>query len=397
MKVLQLCHRIPFPANDGGNIAMLGMADALASQGVRLKMLTLNTLKHWVNPESLPSKITSDYKLESVRVDTSVKTIDALLNIFSGESYNVQRFYSLQFEIKLTEVLQKETYDVVLLESLFMAPYIKAVRKFSKAKIILRSHNVEHVIWERLAMNEKNPVKKFYLGLLTKRLRKYEIENLSHIDGMLPITEEDKSFFEKLGCSKPMLTVPAGIDMLHYPDQADESATLCLFHIGSMDWRPNFEGVSWFLQEVWPLINKKFPSLKLFLAGRNFPDEIIARKDPNVFCEGEVSDAQAFMQLKQIMVVPLKSGGGMRVKIIQGMALGKTIISTSIGAEGIDYTNNLNLLVADSPADFVAAVEKCISDKSYCFAIGKQARKLALENYSTDRIGKQVVNFLEAF
>jgi glycosyltransferase involved in cell wall biosynthesis len=395
MKVLQLCHRIPFPANDGGNIAMLAMADGLVSQGARVKMLALNTLKHWVDPESLPSKITSDYQLESVRIDTSVRAQDALLNLFSGESYNVKRFYSDAFESKLSEVLKNDTFDVILLESLFMAPYIETAREFSKAKIVLRSHNVEHVIWQRLAANEKNPLKKFYLRILSKRLRKYEIETLVDIDAMLPITYEDKSFFSKLGFRKPMLTVPVGIDMSQYADQAEESSTLCLFHIGSMDWRPNYEGVTWFLQEVWPLIHKKFPALKLFLAGRNFPEEIIARKDPNVFCEGEVKDAQAFMQGKQIMVVPLKSGGGMRVKIVQGLALGKTIISTSVGAEGIDYTNEKNILIADTPAAFVSAVERCLADKSFCFNIGREARNLAIVNYSNEMIGKKVVSFLQ--
>jgi len=396
MKVLQLCHRIPYPANDGGNIAMLAMADALSSQGVRVKMLALNTLKHWVQPETLPEKLISTYNIESVSIDTGIRIKDAFLNLFSSESYNVKRFYSPAFEKKLIEVLKQDSFDVILLESLFMTPYISAIRKYSKAKIVLRSHNVEHVIWERLAENEKNPLKKFYLGLLTKRLRNYEVETLSHIDAVLAITDDDKSFSTNLNSALPVLTTPVGINMEQYPDQSDASTSLSLFHLGSMDWRPNLEGVTWLLDEVWKNIHDKFPALKLFLAGRNFPSEIRDRKDAGVTCEGEVKDAHAFMLGKQIMVVPLKSGGGMRVKIIQGMALGKTIISTSIGAEGIEYTNNKNILIANTPDEFLSAVEKCISDNKFCFQIGKEARKLAIEKYSNDMVGYNVLQFLKA-
>ena len=205
----------------------------------------------------------------------------------------------------------------------------------------------------------------------------------------------EQLFFTEQNSSLPVLTAPVGISMEQYPDQSDASQSLSLFHLGSMDWRPNHEGVKWFLDDIWKNIHDKFPSLKLFLAGKKFPAEITARKEPGVICEGEVNDAHAFMLGKQIMVVPLKSGGGMRVKIIQGMALGKTVISTSIGAEGIDYTNNKNILIANTSAEFLSAVENCIGDKLFCFQIGKEARQLAIEKYSNDMVGKQAVSFLE--
>lgn len=395
MKVLQLCLRIPYPANDGGNIAMLGIAESLVSQGVQVKMLALNTRKHWGKPESLPDKFKTKFYLESVPIDTSIKATDAFFNLFSSESYNLKRFYSKVFETRLTEILSKETFDVILFESLYMSTYITAARKISKAKIVLRTHNVEHVIWERLAANENNILKKNYLSLLAKRLRNYEIQVLGSIDAMLPITDEDKNFSIRHSPLLPIETIPVGVDLNKYANQLDETIPLCFFHIGSMDWLPNIEGIKWFLNEVWNQIHVKFPSLKLFLAGRNFPASISDRKDKGVINEGEVKDAHAFMKGKQIMVVPLKSGGGMRVKIIEGMALGKTIISTSIGAEGIAYTNNKNILIANTPEEFLSAVEKCFADNKFCFSIGAEARKLAVEKYSNEMIGRRLINFLQ--
>jgi glycosyltransferase involved in cell wall biosynthesis len=396
MKVLQLCHRIPFPANDGGNIAMQSIADAMMTQGVSLKMLALNTRKHFIDIKSLPHDVVSKYQLEAVPIDTSIQAKDAFLNLFTSESYNVKRFYSPHFEEKLSAVLKKEDFDVVVLESIFMTPYISAVRKLSKAKIVLRAHNIEHIIWQRLASNEKNPLKKSYLALLAKRLQKYEVDIIASLDAILPITPDDAKSFTQLGSKVPMRIIPVGIDTSKYLNQRNADSEILLFHLGSMDWRPNLEGVKWFLEDCWNWIHEKFPTLKLYLAGKHFPADLIARNDPGVICEGEVKDSDAFMNDKQIMIVPLKSGGGMRVKIIQGMALGKTIISTTIGAEGIEYTDKVNVLIADTPAEFLSAVEKCLSDKNYCLQIGNEAHKLALEKYSNKNIGNMLSSFFKS-
>lgn len=393
MKVLQLCHRVPFPANDGGNIAMISIADALLAQGASVKMLALNTQKHFVNLNSLDEKIKSKYAIDAVPIDTSIRAWDAFVNLFSNESYNVSRFYDQNFESRLVNILQEEAYDVVLMESLFMTLYIPAIRKTTDAKIILRAHNVEHIIWERLAKNERSSIKRYYLELLAKRLKNYEVNTLNIVDAIVPITKEDEHSFRSLGCIKPMLVAPVGIDGNDYPNQIDPGKELCLFHLGAMDWRPNLEGVEWFLEDCWKGIHDKFPALKLYLAGRGFPKHLIDRNDPNVVCEGEILNAQEFMHDKQIMIVPLKSGGGMRVKIIQGLALGKTIITTTIGAEGISYTDGLNILIANSPEEILAQVSKCLLDPASCLAIGQEARKLALENYSNAEIGKKLLHF----
>ena len=393
MNILQLCHRVPFPANDGGNIAMISLADSLISGGANLKMLTLNTKKHQVVMEDLPENVRTKYHIESVFIDTSVSGWKAFLNLFSSESYNVQRFYSAEFEKKLSGVLRSQPYKVVLLESLFMMPYLPAIRKNSDAKIILRAHNVEHLIWQRLATNEKNVLKRIYLSLLALRLRRYELLSLGNVDAILPVTNEDEKIFRSMGIRVPMRVTPVGIDTGNYAGPVDRNPALSLFHLGAMDWRPNLEGVEWFLDHCWNLIHEKFPALKLFLAGRGFPAHLMMRKDATLLCEGEITDAREFMSGKQIMIVPLKSGSGMRVKIIQGMAMGKTIISTTIGAEGIGYTDGKNILIADTPGEMLMQVEKCLGDKEFCFRIGSEAQTFVFENFSNERIGKSVLEF----
>src|SRR6185503_3358015 len=182
--------------------------------------------------------------------------------------------------------------------------------------------------------------------------------------------KEDENLFRKSGWVVPAEVIPVGLELDDYPDQSNAENGLSLFHLGSMDWLPNLEGVQWLLAGCWPLIHQEFPTLKLYLAGRGFPDWLIQQAPANVICEGEILDAKKFMRDKQVMVVPLKSGGGMRVKIIQGMALGKTIISTTIGAEGIMYEDGKNILIADTPAEILSRVEQCLAEKEFCFRIG---------------------------
>jgi len=398
MRIIQLCHRVPYPPNDGGNIAMLSLTQALASQHSEIKMLALNTKKHFIDPASLPNELRIGFNIEAVNIDTSVKTHKAFLNLFTSDSYNISRFYSEQFDQKLANVLHEKEHDIVLLESLFMTPYINTIRKNSKAKIVLRAHNAEYIIWERLAFNEKNVLKKKYFELLVRRLKRYELETINRVDAILPITDDDEAVFKNAGTNRPMLVTPVGIDVNNFDNnkqQTTNNKPLSLFHLGAMDWMPNLEGVQWFLKNCWPMIHQKFQTLSLFLAGRGFPNNIKYNAPANVICEGEIKDAEKYMNDKQIMIVPLLSGSGMRVKIIQGMALGRTIISTSIGAEGIDCTDGKNILIADTPEEFLSKINDCINDGAYCSSIGDEAKRLVAEKYSNQAIGERVVAFLQ--
>jgi glycosyltransferase involved in cell wall biosynthesis len=396
VKILQLCHRIPFPPVDGGNIAMYNLCRSLLSQENEVKILALNTKKHFVDPHSLPVEFVAKTKPEAFMLDTSVKPFSAFLNLFTQKSYNIIRFYSPDFKNRLAELLQEENYDIVQLESLFMMPYLSCIRENSSAKIVMRAHNVEHIIWERLHHSEKSGFKKWYLKLLAHRLKAFELLHLNDLDAILPITPDDSIIFKNLGCNVPALVTPLGIDLDDYKIIPGKNSEWCLFHLGSMDWMPNLEAVDWFLENCWKLIHAEFPQLRLHLAGRGFPKRLVEAGYPNVICEGEISDSNSYMNSKQMMIVPLLSGSGMRVKIIQGMALEKTIISTSIGAEGIQYTNGENILVANTPQQFLDAIKKCMADKNYAEEIGKSARKLVAEKYSNEAIGKSVTEFYKS-
>ncbi|MGE0560687.1 MAG: glycosyltransferase [Flavobacteriales bacterium] len=395
MKILQVCSKVPFPPQDGGSIAMDILTHGLINAGNQVDVLAVNTAKHFVdiNDVDVEYKNKTNYKL--VFIDTAIKPIDAFLNLFSSKSYNLSRFYSIEFEQVLIKKLQTEDYDIIHLETLWVTPYVDVIRKHSKAKIVLRSQNVEYTIWERLADDTSNPVKKMYLKLLAKRLKNYEYQVLNKFDAIVTITELDSQEYRKMGCKLPIYHVPFGIDLDKYKIDISKLEKPSVFHIGAMDWRPNADGISWFLKGVWTKVLTENSNIKLYLAGRKMPDWLLQLQMKNVVIEGEVSDSHEFINSKSIMIVPLNSGGGMRVKIIEGMAFGKTIISTSVGAEGIEYEDGVNILIANTESEFCETILKCITDTEFSDTIGKNARMLAETKYDNQNICNRLSIFYQ--
>jgi polysaccharide biosynthesis protein PslH len=395
MKILQVCSKIPYPSKDGGSIAMNILTEGLIACGNQVTVLAMSTPKSFIKPGEIDPNYQKKTAFQTVFMDTSVKPLPAFLNLFSGKSYNIERFYSKEFERTLEALLTKETFDVVQLETLWVTPYVETIRKKTKAKIVYRSHNVEYMIWERLAAITGNPVKKFYLQLLAGRLKKYEVNMLNKYDAIASITELDIHVFKKMGCSLPMIHTPFGISLSRYEPQPAVVEFPSIFHIGAMDWMPNEEAIKWFLKGIWPAIHIKFPNLNLYLAGRNMPVWLLELKMDNVIVVGEVADPIAFINSKSIMIVPLQSGGGMRVKIIEGMALAKTIISTSIGAEGIACQDKENILLANTESEFEQLIATCVTNKPMTETIGKNARILIENKYDNHKICKRLVEFYQ--
>jgi glycosyltransferase involved in cell wall biosynthesis len=160
-----------------------------------------------------------------------------------------------------------------------------------------------------------------------------------------------------------------------------------------MDWAPNLEGLDWFLENIWPVINANEPDIKFYLAGRDMPERYFEMETPNLVVIGEVEDAVKFIKSKSLMIVPLLSGGGIRVKIIEGMALGKAIISTSVGAEGIHYTNKKNIWIADTAEEFTKAVSYFKSNPNKIVEMGNHARNLVEREYANEVIINKLISF----
>jgi len=390
MNILFLCNKSPYPPKEGGPIAMNALIEGIADAGHQVKVLAINSNKYGVDLKNVPEYYRKKTKLETVYINLAIKPLDALINLFTNKSYHVQRFISKDFEHKLIGLLRNETFDIVQFETLFISPYINTIRKYSKAKIVLRSHNIEHLIWKRVAEITANPLKKFYLNHLWKTLKNYEISKLNAYDGIVTITKNDGEFFKNQGCTIPLTDIPFGINLQKFrtPQQINPETT-SLFHIGAMNWIPNEEGIKWFLDHVWEKVHQAFPDLKFYIAGREMPVWLTQLKRKNIEVVGEVENALDFMASKSIEIVPLFSGSGIRIKIIEGMAMGKAIVSTSIGAEGIDVENKKNILLADDPDSFFEAIQQCVENQQFSNRLGLNAQRLIEKDHDNQKlIGK---------
>jgi glycosyltransferase involved in cell wall biosynthesis len=388
MKILQLCNKVPYPPKDGGTLAMHQLSESLYRLGHTVKVLAMDTHKQAFSETHWDSSYRLKFNPEQVFMDTRVKALDAILNLFSDKSYHIERFYSPVFEKKLEEILGKEKFDIVQMESIYVAPYLPLIRRKSHAKVILRSHNIEHLIWKRLADGETNTLRRKYLRLLTERLKSYEESHLNKFDAIAAITPGDAAYFRSSGCTKPVVHVPFGIDLK--PCRSTPVNKASVFFIGAMDWLPNQESVRWILDNLWEKLHALHPEVTFYIAGRQMPRWLLDLKKPNVVITPDVPDAEVYIADKSILLAPFFSGGGMRVKFIEAMAQKKTVITTTIGAEGIEGRDGEHFLIAETLPGTLSILDKCLKNDDFTDYIGANARSLVADKYDSRKIGEKL-------
>jgi polysaccharide biosynthesis protein PslH len=381
---------------DGEVIAIHQLTRGFYEAGHKVTVAAINTKKHFFPPDEMPAENQELADFHSVEMDTDFNFWDALKSMVAGDSYNIQRFISPDFERLLAKILKENQYDIVQLEGLYLLPYLLVIRKYSQATVVMRAHNIEHLIWERNSKRVKPGAKKWYMQNLAQRMKEYEIYHLNSCDALLPISTLDAKKFEDLGCKLPIHVTPIGVNNLNETDDVKSESSHSVGYIGSMDWFPNREGLQWFLDNVWEKVLAAFPDATFFMAGRNFSDDFPAREYPRVERVGEVENARTFLNSNQIVVVPLFSGSGMRVKIIEALSLGKPVISTTIGAEGIEVANGENILIADSADGFVRHIKTCFMNPEFSRRLGSAAKKLVQDKYNIHTIVNDLLHFYQS-
>jgi glycosyltransferase involved in cell wall biosynthesis len=370
------------------------MGDGFIANGIELHVLTINTKKHFKADNAIPEVYKSKSHYQSVFRNTNVTPLGAFLNLFSSMSYFISRFYFNEFEKVIIDKLKSNSFDVIQLEGLFVAPYIPVIKKYSNAKIVLRAHNIEFLIWERHLKNEKSALKKWYLNLQTRRLKKFELQTMNELDAIVTITDIDKEYFQQLGFKKSIYTCITGVDVNAYMQKNSVNVKpKTIFHFASMDWMPNQEAVMWFLNNCWQKVHQAVPDAKLIIAGREMPESLVKLNLPNVLVIEKVADSKTFYNEHQIMLVPLLSGSGLRIKIIEGMAYGKPIVSTAIGAEGIKYTNGKNIMISNTADEFSNAVIKLLQNDEMRSQLEKEAQLFAEAEFDNKKVVSGLVNF----
>lgn len=391
MRILQIMNRVPYPLNDGGSIGMHYYIEGYLNAGASLSVFAMNTSRDHVALEILPAIYEKLSHFKVIDVNTDIKVLGALNNmLFEKSSYNVNRFNQKTIHEELVTFLKQHTFDIIHLDSLFVTDYIPTIRAHSEAKIVLRQHNIEFTIWERLSKTAKNLLKKWYFNLLAQRLKAHELKYINQYDLVLPISQQDAAVFKSLSKqTSPMWIHPFGIQMengdvnkVSFDLTHHKVKELKLYHIGAMDWLPNQESVQFLLEEIVPEVLKSTSQVSFHIAGRSMQKEWFGYAQERVEIYGEVPSAAEFEADKQVLIVPLKSGGGVRIKIFQAMAQGKIVITSPIGLEGIEAINGKEVMIAKTVDDFKNAILFLQENPQERVAMSKAAQQLVAEKYN---------------
>lgn len=386
MNVLYLTNKPIYPSVDGGCVAMASFLNHLLQIYPKVHHLTIETHKHPFNKIAYEHLKKKDFIVESVFLNTKISTWKAFKNLFSTSSYNVNRFHSQAFEEKLTQYLSNK-YDIIFLESIYMLPYLSILRKDTNAKIILRTPNIEFKIWEKRTSNTNSLLKKIYLNILTKKLKNFELNNLNLVDGILTISKFDENFIQSLNTNKPIMNLPFSIQCAEQITQIEKNH---YFFIGAYNWQPNLDAINYLIKVLFPKILKANPKSTLHIAGSYTPESLYKFQSDSIKIYGKVDSVIDFMSRSGILIAPIFSGSGVRIKILEALSLGIPVIGSKLAIQGI---NSEACFIADSDDDYISIIQEI--ENSEIIDIQNKAVKYINENYHHSKIEIELDEFVK--
>lgn len=373
-RILILSHKSPYAPLDGGVLAIRNFFEGLCKHpDFDVFMFCIETDKHKHNAKgkSFQNKCVSHY------IDTSLKPVEAAKHLFAKKSYNLSRFYDKDLSLKIQDHLKSNSYDYILFESLFSTVYLEDLKSCFSGQFIYRSHNVEYKIWERLAAHEKSPLKKWYLNQLTSALKRYELDFHNKVDAIFSISKEDLNYYQLVS------SVPCYL-LFFIREQHDRISTMnnkAFFHLASMDWQPNLEAVEWFVEQVWKPVYKENKDLILYLAGKSMPEHYFTMENNGIKAFDYIEEGDTFMQEHGTLVVPLFTGSGIRIKVVDALSLDVPVLSTPIGVSGIGLEDGVHYLEAKTAEEFKQQILRIGKKQVDIGQLVKKSKIFASENF----------------
>jgi sugar transferase (PEP-CTERM/EpsH1 system associated) len=392
MKILVIDEEFPFPLNTGKRIRSFNLARALTA------FHDVSYLAYGL-PGSDAFRFLQKNRITPFPVDPPYRQKSGtgfyfrlLLNLLSPLPYIVTSHYSRAFKERLKGLLKEDEYDIVICE---WTPYAVFLRDLPAVKKIIVAHNIESRIWQRYQSEEKNPLKRLYIAIQRGKIERFERKCFHWANGATAVSDNEAHQIENFGVDYRVEVVENGVDVDYFSPREDEIDPDMVVFTGSMDWRPNQDAVAYFVTEILPHIKKKKLSIKVFLVGRN-PSKSVLRlgRLDGVNVTGTVDDVRPYMVRAGAYVVPLRIGGGSRVKILEALAMMKPVVSTSIGAEGLRVKHGEEIIISDEPEKFAEAVVNCLEDSDLSRRIGANGRMLVEKYYRWEELGKKYNDYI---
>jgi len=391
MNILIITTRLPYPMISGAKIRAFHILKALAE---RHKVTLISFYGSKTEERYFDIYKTLGVKLIPIlnpAIDRQVGLKELFYSLCSGLPLTVSKYRHAAMAEALAENIR--TADVIHCEHMHMAEYLLDVQDKPK---VLDAHNVETQIAYRYSRCESNMLKKLVLYLNYRAMRNYEKKICAGFDMTLSVSLEDQNVLESefgAGCVR-LLENGVDVDYFSPVNMNIQALPKKLVFVGAMDWLPNSDGIKYFVKDILPIIKRDFPGIKLDVVGKDPPQDIRQLSDTEgIRVTGTVDDVRPYVHDSHIYVVPLRFGGGSRLKILEAFSVGIPVVSTSLGCEGIECVNEKDLLVADNPADFAASVISLLRNPEPCRMLTNNARTLAVNTYSWNVICKKLLNY----
>jgi glycosyltransferase involved in cell wall biosynthesis len=395
MKILILSHFVPYPPH-GGAIQRNYNLFRAAAAAHEVHLLTFTQRKRLPTKAKLDECVAACRKifknvtvLELPTEYSSLRWYSLLLfNLFSLTPYSIWKFHTRQMVTKLRNLIDSGGFDLVHVDTIALAEYINYL---GATPAVLNHHNIESSLMLRRGHNENNPIVKLYILMQGWKLRRYEKKMASRFSMNIMVSELDKAELISFCPTAKADVVPNGTDIDYYLP-LDHPQTNTLIFTGSMTWYPNRDAMIFFCREVFPIIKQQIPDVQMLVIGSMPPKEVTdaAAKEPAIKVLGWVDDIRELVATSAVYVVPIRVGGGTRLKILDAMAQGKAIVSTTVGCEGIEVTPDVNILVGDSPAEFAAKVVTLLHDQPLRQRLQNNARKFVEDYYAWAGIARRL-------
>lgn len=393
MKILIISHFVPYPPH-GGSLQRNFNLLKEASKANEIYLLTFTQRKLLPDERKLDESIEALKKyskyLRVFKIPTDYSKIKwyilLFLNLFSFTPYSVWRFKSKAMVGEIKKQLKNNRFDIIQIDTIALAQYADLAPDLSK---ILVHQNVESSLLLRRSSNEKNPLVKIYLYLQAHKLRNYEQMATRRFDVNITVSLLDKKELGGLTSGAKFRVISNGTDIDYFTPEGKTGSRNLVF-TGGMTWYPNKDAMLYFCSEVYPLIKEKMPDVEMCVVGRYPPQRLqkIAREEPSIKLHGYVDDVRGYIHQAAVYVVPIRVGGGTRLKILDAFACGKAVVSTSVGCEGLEVTPGQDILIGDCPSEFANQVINLLKDEGLRMKLGASARKLVMEKYSWKEIGQ---------
>ena len=388
MKILLISHILPYPPKGGCPQRNFNLLKE-CSETNEIHMLAFYRKSHQTSPAEFQTAIEAmkQYcsKVEVFPIPAEQNRLLwyllLFLNIFSSLPYSVWLYSSRQMKRAVEKYSLNETYDVMEIGEIGLAKYARMVPGVAR---ILIHHNVESQLLFRRGKFAGNWFSKVYLMLQAYKLRRFERLAGQYFTYQTAVSDEDKVVLEKICPNANIAVIPNGVDTEYFVTNMHDMEDDSIIYVGGTTWFPNYDAVQYFIRDIFPLVKKEIPDITLHHIGRQIDDKLhkIAAGGDNIKIHGFVDDIRPLVAKAAIFIVPLRIGGGTRLKIVDALSMGKAIVSTSIGCEGIKVTDKVDIVVADTPRDFADNIIGLIRDRDRREKLMANARKTALEKYS---------------